>query len=98
MNKCVLNHHFNSIKVQLELSDFAPSIMCCSFQFHKGTIRTLKIIIKVLIYAYFNSIKVQLEHAYRENPNYSPTFQFHKGTIRTSFHKGVFTQSYISIP
>ena len=47
----------------------------------------------------FNSIKVQLEPALSSAAGGASAFQFHKGTIRTtSFHKGVFTQSFISIP
>ena len=76
--------NFNSIKVQLEPS--APSHQCplsTVFQFHKGTIRTIKSLFVLKIFLDFNSIKVQLEllgelcmPSYRE-------FQFHKGTIRT---------------
>ena len=54
------------------------------FQFHKGTIRTLIVMILIKSLSDFNSIKVQLEPKI-------PTllfevgkrFQFHKGTIRT---------------
>ena len=53
--------NFNSIKVQLELIDrsFVPRFEL--FQFHKGTIRTVKLIDSVCWLSNFNSIKVQLE-------------------------------------
>ena len=33
-------NNFNSIKVQLELTEASGTAMLCIFQFHKGTIRT----------------------------------------------------------
>ena len=56
--------YFNSIKVRLELgnnSNFGTSFL--SFQFHKGTIRTLKSVGLLAFNTYFNSIKVRLEHS-----------------------------------
>ena len=38
MNKCVLNHYFNSIKVQFEPKFGKNDPSQSSFQFHKGTI------------------------------------------------------------
>ena len=36
-------HYFNSIKVQLEhMVSFAQVALCLLFQFHKGTIRTIR--------------------------------------------------------
>ena len=54
--------HFNSIKVQLELSGSQASYYSqMSFQFHKGTIRTSWLEREDEKLDYFNSIKVQLE-------------------------------------
>ena len=54
--------YFNSIKVQLELISGAGSMLSgLLFQFHKGTIRTLWLIVQTLWVCNFNSIKVQLE-------------------------------------
>ena len=78
-------HHFNSIKVQLE----RRLANCCQFllrfQFHKGTIRTIHLLIMMFLFANFNSIKVQLELIEMRNGSLSNLFQFHKGTIRTRF-------------
>ena len=54
-------HHFNSIKVRLELilSNFQRVLL--KFQFHKGTIRTLFPLALLRIKFNFNSIKVRLE-------------------------------------
>ena len=41
MVSVLLVTHFNSIKVQLEPSDFVIPELDSIFQFHKGTIRTL---------------------------------------------------------
>ena len=53
--------HFNSIKVRLELSSAALNYAQESFQFHKGAIRTLLLVLVLLVLFYFNSIKVRLE-------------------------------------
>ena len=53
------------------------------FQFHKGTIRTLKKITFVPNIPDFNSIKVQLEPDGEHILSLTSKFQFHKGTIRT---------------
>ena len=37
-----------------------------TFQFHKGTIRTENLTLRVATMSYFNSIKVQLEHAFQQ--------------------------------
>ena len=52
------------------------------FQFHKGTIRTVQMVLLVLNLTDFNSIKVQLE-LNQAMGALLPKFQFHKGTIRT---------------
>ena len=54
-------HHFNSIKVQLELEAVELPSQRLEFQFHKGTIRTLRSAGSADGLLYFNSIKVQLE-------------------------------------
>ena len=55
-------HHFNSIKVRLELSASSVSITTPGFQFHKGTIRTQGINThQQRNIRNFNSIKVRLE-------------------------------------
>ena len=53
--------NFNSIKVQLEHLMVSPKWSECSFQFHKGTIRTQQLILYAGKFEHFNSIKVQLE-------------------------------------
>ena len=56
--------YFNSIKVQLERTDFTSYRNVLSlFQFHKGTIRTQNPREVCRKLDYFNSIKVQLEQA-----------------------------------
>ena len=54
------------------------------FQFHKGTIRTTKAVLKAAEKSYFNSIKVRLElRVLCRQFSQFVVFQFHKGTIRT---------------
>ena len=76
---------FNSIKVRLELNQTSVNCACdFLFQFHKGTIRTLRENRQNLADNYFNSIKVRLElTAGATYCSVTNTFQFHKGTIRT---------------
>ena len=45
--------YFNSIKVRLELRDFMIAMMVLLFQFHKGTIRTYRWRIPMIIYLLF---------------------------------------------
>ena len=56
-------NNFNSIKVRLEL----PLLLCCPqmlvFQFHKGAIRTICVMLREIFLANFNSIKVRLERS-----------------------------------
>ena len=69
-----------------------------TFQFHKGTIRTVREAINTLRLLHFNSIKVQLEPSFpRCDPDRHP-FQFHKGTIRTCGHNEMDFRKRISIP
>ena len=56
------------------------------FQFHKGTIRTVKFDNGMLPQTYFNSIKVRLEPYQRICVCCWNLFQFHKGTIRTYYN------------
>ena len=75
--------HFNSIKVQLELSLCRYLLFVLGFQFHKGTIRTRWAYSLSFHLIYFNSIKVQLERVVLASTTADSKFQFHKGTIRT---------------
>ena len=76
--------YFNSIKVRLELILSGQISYGAIFQFHKGTIRTTKMLVLTLILLYFNSIKVRLEHNHlAQGYQGLAAFQFHKGTIRT---------------
>ena len=75
--------HFNSIKVRLERNPTLYNVDYLKFQFHKGTIRTLKHLTKLAIKSYFNSIKVRLEPMSISYLMSMRKFQFHKGTIRT---------------
>ncbi len=75
--------HFNSIKVQLEHAITIKTGAADLFQFHKGTIRTLRSLFYRTCILYFNSIKVQLELTSLECLPSFHRFQFHKGTIRT---------------
>ena len=54
-------HHFNSIKVRLELLLAFSTDENLEFQFHKGTIRTALKKLSVARHGNFNSIKVRLE-------------------------------------
>ena len=60
-----------------------PVSVAVKFQFHKGTIRTDRILVPNRIDKDFNSIKVRLEPFTRYIAKDSVIFQFHKGTIRT---------------
>ena len=77
--------YFNSIKVRLELPGRRRMERELSFQFHKGTIRTLANYAVITSYCKnFNSIKVRLERQPGDVGKGAATlFQFHKGTIRT---------------
>ena len=93
---------FNSIKVRLEHSATIDNIVANTFQFHKATIRTSRLLPQSWVTLRFNSIKVRLERYTGHKIKKSVlTFQFHKGTIRTytnhkqnlyfarfQFHKG----------
>ena len=53
------------------------------FQFHKGTIKTLREQIKKVSEQDFNSIKVRLKRPAPRLALLGTLFQFHKGTIKT---------------
>ena len=53
------------------------------FQFHKGSIRTITPIGRLITLTRFNSIKVQLEPLMAADIASDYLFQFHKGSIRT---------------
>ena len=54
--------YFNSIKVRLKQPASLSRCICWIFQFHKGTIKTIKRYRKLVILLNFNSIKVRLKH------------------------------------
>ena len=62
----------------------SPSKGAKTFQFHKGTIKTIIFSRRPGTAEHFNSIKVQLKHAFLGDVSASGNvFQFHKGTIKT---------------
>ena len=75
--------NFNSIKVRLELNPNETFKIGYSFQFHKGTIRTIDRNYLCSTSNHFNSIKVRLERNAFGVDDAILLFQFHKGTIRT---------------
>ena len=91
------NSNFNSIKVRLELKLTVFSMLLSNFNSIKVRLEHPTSILLICT-PYFNSIKVRLEQEWAHGVSSASAFQFHKGAIRTSFHKGLFTQSYISIP
>ena len=61
MAVCLVLNYFNSIKVRLEPSKRFVFAADTLFQFHKGAIRTLRLILVLHRLLNFNSIKVRLE-------------------------------------
>ena len=59
-----------------------------SFQFHKGTIKTILLGRDEIESDNFNSIKVQLKPFLVVMFNRYNIFQFHKGTIKTQTQRG----------
>ena len=58
----LLLNYFNSIKVQLKLIlTLRLTKILLIFQFHKGTIKTVVLILLICLKRNFNSIKVQLK-------------------------------------
>ena len=76
--------NFNSIKVQLEQHQTKSSASTWTFQFHKGTIRTLNSRLVTLWRALFQFHKGTIRTRVTWYVYYEvDKFQFHKGTIRT---------------
>ena len=61
MGKNLFSKYFNSIKVQLKPAECQATGAALEFQFHKGTIKTVKKRGQPSFLNYFNSIKVQLK-------------------------------------
>ena len=92
--------HFNSIKVQLELSGSQASYYSqMSFQFHKGTIRTSWLEREDEKLDYFNSIKVQLELNFRQGQLMClPNFNSIKVQLELANDEAIYIATHISIP
>ena len=90
--------YFNSIKVRLKLTLASRIIVPCTFQFHKGTIKTVAACTICATSPYFNSIKVRLKHPTALIECAIAQFQFHKGTIKTSNFALGSVNKLISIP
>ena len=67
---------------------FILSLIVYSFQFHKGTIKTLQEFgVLQLAQVHFNSIKVRLKPTTADTLSFNGSkFQFHKGTIKTGYY------------
>ena len=89
---------FNSIKVQLKRGCVNHEETHAVFQFHKGTIKTGRMVVQTSKLPNFNSIKVQLKPKTPVNNSAISAFQFHKGTIKTTFSHYVMLIILISIP
>ena len=62
--------NFNSIKVQLKLTNLIPQTYALEiFQFHKGTIKTIATETRLSKIMHFNSIKVQLKQTTSNTKN-----------------------------
>ena len=68
------------------------------FQFHKGTIKTLRQTPSQESLLYFNSIKVRLKLDPAIGAAAITAFQFHKGTIKTKYPACQEQPRQISIP
>ena len=79
----VFQTDFNSIKVRLKLNGSTQIRMQTEFQFHKGTIKTIKWYDNRFRDLHFNSIKVRLKQDSINQRAFALEFQFHKGTIKT---------------
>ena len=75
--------YFNSIKVRLKHLLEYDQKQRCTFQFHKGTIKTCCSSAHLLYLRDFNSIKVRLKRISKFINKDTVIFQFHKGTIKT---------------
>ena len=106
----MLQLDFNSIKVQLEHSNFRVQFEDTLFQFHKGTIRTQTEHEKQSYQSYFNSIKVQLElintlqqrnvsnfNSIKVQLEHQKHFGANMKDMLFQFHKGTI-RTFLSIP
>ena len=76
--------HFNSIKVRLKQGWQQIDNNTPIFQFHKGTIETLKCYLFLVYVCKFQFHKGTIEtNKFITTPYYIYGFQFHKGTIET---------------
>ena len=69
--------------MRLEPASLSSASSVSTFQFHKGAIRTIYLVLLILPVANFNSIKVRLEREMGIGISNDLLFQFHKGAIRT---------------
>ena len=83
MSKDTDRFDFNSIKVRLKRTAGQLSQLGSEFQFHKGTIKTIRSSQRRHFKFHFNSIKVRLKLIPWYNAKLAALFQFHKGTIKT---------------
>ena len=90
--------NFNSIKVRLEHRAAIAEDAHIEFQFHKGAIRTTKLVNVLGVFVNFNSIKVRLELFFSSLILKLNKFQFHKGAIRTIMPMMTNFMLVISIP
>ena len=91
--------YFNSIKVRLERAGDSYVDVLLLFQFHKGTIRTIR---RCSVFRnprafqfHKGTIRTVIDYGCKGTDN---EFQFHKGTIRTSITSKYFNFANISIP
>ena len=69
------------------------------FQFHDGTIKTLRCgNCPLCCVPYFNSMMVQLKQILNYTNSAYAIFQFHNGTIKTQFASDQTNHCFISIP
>ena len=72
--------HFNSIKVRLEPNILNAGSIKLKFQFHKGTIRTVRLLLGIIVFSSFQfhkgTIRTDLSHRHMFT---AQVFQFHTG-------------------
>ena len=87
--------YFNSIKVRLKLSSISALNNYTSlFQFHKGTIKTMSLPIKMVLVLNFNSIKVRLKPATFQPLSFpSPDFNSIKVRLKPAVIKTIMSIS-----
>ena len=89
------NGYFNSIKVRLNHFLTNGVYLPYSFQFHKGTIKPLGLVITIVFLSNFNSIKVRLNLSQKRYTRDMSLFQFHKGTIKPILPLLSFYKAYL---